>query len=546
MAVYLSAGVYVKEKDLSEIVPNIATTTAALVGYSPKGSTDVRLITTTKQFLAEYGDPMLGQGTPRDSYYFHYTALAFLQQGNKLYCKRVHDGNTTYGGCVIMSSTSGAANTAIASDAGVTVTDYAYDSTYPDALFYIYGKDAGDWNNNISIEVTSLDGNAYYPEDSFQIDVYYTDADSNKSLVESWVVSRKHQLDGFGQQMYLEDKINGFSSYISVVDSDAEDTVMPKETTAEITLDGGTNGIDVPSAAQIATAWDSFSNPDYVDVRILLNGGQTAAAVHTAMDTIARSRADCIAILDMPYSTTASVNAMLVWRADAGLGGSINSSYSAAYAGWLKVYDKFSGKLLELPPSGYIGAVYAYNDYAAYEWYAPAGFNRGILPIQGVTNVFEQGERDTLYDVGLNPIQQFVGSGNVVWGQKTMQKKPSALDRVNVRRLLITIEKSCAIALRYFVFEPNSDLTRFRVKAVLDEFLDLLSSRGAFQTEGGDKGYYVLCDTTNNTPAIIDRNEMHVDIFVKPSRAAEFIQLQTIITKTGASFSELISRGVFF
>ena len=134
----------------------------------------------------------------------------------------------------------------------------------------------------------------------------------------------------------------------------------------------------------------------------------------------------------------------------------------------------------------------------------------------------------------------------MVWGQKMEKTIPSALDRVNVRRLLITLEKAMAVALRGFCFEPNTEVTRLRVSTMLEQYLDLLSARGAFQTELGDKGYRVVCDTTNNTPATIDANELHVDVFLKPVRAAEIIQLQAIITQTGASFEELIARGVMF
>jgi hypothetical protein len=177
-------------------------------------------------------------------------------------------------------------------------------------------------------------------------------------------------------------------------------------------------------------------------------------------------------------------------------------------------------------------------------WYAPAGFNRGILNVLGLTDVFTQGERDALYVAQINPLQTFRGEGNVIWGQKTMQTKPSALDRVNVRRLLIILEKAISVSLKYFVFEPNSENTRLRITSMCESYLDTLSAQGAFQTELGDKGYMVVCDSTNNTPDTIDRNELHVDVFVKPSRAAEIIELGVIITSTGASFTELVSRNV--
>jgi phage tail sheath protein FI len=185
----------------------------------------------------------------------------------------------------------------------------------------------------------------------------------------------------------------------------------------------------------------------------------------------------------------------------------------------------------------------AYNDYVAQPWYAPAGFNRGSLNILEADFIFNQGDRDALYSAGINPVQTFKGRGTVIWGQKTLQIKASALDRLNVRRMLIVLEKSIAISLQDFAFEPNSVLTRFKVSAMVTSFLDTLSAQGAFQTEAGDRGYRVVCDTTNNTPDVIDRNELHVDVFVKPSRAAEFIQLQVIVTNTGVSFDELIAQG---
>jgi hypothetical protein len=276
---------------------------------------------------------------------------------------------------------------------------------------------------------------------------------------------------------------------------------------------------------------------------MLINGGYTSVGVQQKMKEIAEARADCVAILDIPYAQLASVDNMLTWRTETQ---NFNSSYCALYAPWCKVQDEWNDKVVEVPPSGYVASQYAYNDLVGETWLAPAGFNRGLMNVLGFTNVFSSGDRDSLYEVQINPCQMFRGRGNVIWGQKTEQTKASALDRVNVRRLLIVIEKAASIFLQNFVFEPNNSTTRFRITAGLDEYMNQLAAGGAFQQEGGDNGYLVLCNETNNTPAIIDRNELHVDLFVKPVRMAEFIQLQAIITSTGASFNELIARGVMF
>lgn len=532
MGFYLSAGVYTKEVDLSNIIPSIATTTAGLVGGSPKGDVDqLILVTNTQQFIKEYGEPVPGN-------YFHYSALAYLENGNKLYCKRVISG-ALYGGLEIKYAASAEANAALVT--GVASVAFVNDSD-SDNIFNIYGKDPGVWNSSVGIQIDNSDANTY----TFDILVYSLDSDGNWNQVESWTVSRKTQTDGYGRQQYLEDKINGYSAYIQVADSALDSDTMPKEQATTLALGGGSDGSAVDASA-INTGWDLFANPDDVDVRILIQGGagegsSEQVTVQTKLKTIAEARKDCIALLDMPYAQLTAVASMVTWRTSTQ---NFNSSYCALYAPWVKWYDQYNDKLVELPPSGFAASQIAYNDFVSEAWFAPAGFNRGILQSSvGLTNVFTQGERDLLYDDGINPLQTFRGDGNVIWGQKTQQTKASALDRINVRRLLIILEKAIASSLRFFVFEPNSELTRFRIVGMCEEYLDLLASKGAFQGEAGDKGYLVLCDETNNTPAVIDRNELHVDIFIKPTRAAEFIQLQVIVTNTGASFSELIAKGI--
>ena len=526
-SIYVSPGVYTQEKDLSQLIPNISTTVAGLVGYSTKGDiTQLRLITNTQQFIQEYGEPELGN-------YFHYTALAFLENGQRLYCMRVVNG-ALYGGVEIKTTTSVESNGAISS--GQLTPDFDT-ITGEDNLFMIFGKDPGAWNNNLGVRITNIDAVNY----EFDIEVYLLNSEGTYDLVETFTVSRKHQLDGYSRQEYLEERINGYSQCIWVADNIIESSdTMPKAQSTTLALAQGSDGSAI-SDSQITTGWDFFANPDDVDVRLLLNGGQTSVTVQTKMKTIAEARKDCIAVLDMPYSELDSVSSMITWRTATQ---NFNSSYCALYAPWVKIYDQYNDSLVEIPPSGYVGSQIAYNDYAANFWYAPAGFNRGILNVLGLTDVFTQGERDSLYEDQINPLQTFRGEGNVIWGQKTQQTRPSALDRINVRRLLIVLEKAIAVSLRQFVFEPNSENTRLRVTSMCEGYLDGLSAQGAFQTELGDKGYKVVCDTTNNTPTTIDANELHVDIFIKPSRTAEFIQLGVIVTSSGASFSELIARNV--
>jgi len=529
MGIYVSPGVYTKEVDLSNIIQSLSTTTAAIVGASNKGdTTQIRLITNTQQFVEEYGEPVLGN-------YFHYSALAFLENGNKLWCYRVQN-SALYSGVDIKTSDSVQSNAAI--DSGVTSPDYVSTSGQDD-LFQIYSKDPGLWGNDLGIRISGVDETTY----EFKITVYLKDENSIYQELETWTVSRKHQLDGYGSQQYLETAINGFSDYIVVADSPTAtyaDTVLPKVQATTLVFTEGSNGSTVADSHYI-TGWGLFENPDDVDIRIMIGGGQTSVNVQTELKRIAEARKDCIAILDVPLAETTSAASTVAWRE---VTQNFNSSYCALYSPWVKVYDSYNSTIVTLPPSGYVASQIAYNDYVTEVWYAPAGLNRGLLNVLSVVPVYTQGERDTLYETGINPLQTFRGEGNVVWGQKTEQTKASALDRINVRRLLITLEKAMAVSLRSFTFEPNSEITRFRIVAMLESYLDILSAKGAFQSELGDKGYSVVCDTTNNTPATIDRNELHVDVFIKPSRAAEFIELSVIVTATGATFSELIARGV--
>jgi len=548
-SIFLSPGIYVTEKDISEIAPMIATASAALVGYSAKGDVDnIRLITTDQQFIEQYGEP-----DPSSGHFFHYAALAYLARGNVLYCLRV-ENSALYGGADIMHSTSLEDSRAFTTGASAA-TFSAPSGLEDDCVMQIFGADPGVWDNKIGITITDVKGgDDGVPTDqyTFIINVYYQNDDGAYEHVESFKVSRKVKVDGFGKQLYLEDVINGVSSYISVADSDLADTALPEElaivpaTASSIILASGSDGSEISNTELIA-GWDEFSNPDDVDIRILINGGETEEPVQLKMKTVAEARFDCIAVLDMPYASTNTVEDMLTFRNTTQ---NFNSSYCALYTPWPKIYDAYNDLLITVPPSGLVAAQFAYNDYVGNPWSAPAGFTRGGLDVLEVVKLdgkpFSQGDRDVLYPAQINPLQMFRGEGNVIWGQRTEQAKTSSLSRVNVRRLLIVIEKTLAISLRQFVFEPNNEITRFRIESLLDEYLDNLSAQGAFQLEGGDKGYHVVCDETNNTPATIDNFALNVDVFIKPVRAAEYIKLQIIPTKTGASFKELIARGILF
>jgi Phage tail sheath protein subtilisin-like domain/Phage tail sheath C-terminal domain len=214
---------------------------------------------------------------------------------------------------------------------------------------------------------------------------------------------------------------------------------------------------------------------------------------------------------------------------------SVQSSYVATYGNWIKTNDIFINKQVWLPSSGYAAAIYASTSQSAYPWIAPAGFNRGT--INNVTDIAinpTQKQRDLLYKININPIAYFNNDGFVIYGQKTLFRKPSAFDRVNVRRLFLTLEKEAQALLKYFVFEPNSFATRNRLKGALVPIFDQA------KLNDGLYDYLLVCDETNNTPDVIDNNELRISIYIKPVRAAEFILADFVATRTGVDFSELI------
>ena len=212
-----------------------------------------------------------------------------------------------------------------------------------------------------------------------------------------------------------------------------------------------------------------------------------------------------------------------------------NTSYACVYANWAKVYDTYIGQNIWVPFSGFAAAVMARTSAARFPWIAPAGFNNGLIQTAlDIASVPNQKERDELYKANLNPITFFPAQGQVVFGQKTLLKKPSAFDRINVRRLFQALERPTRKAAQYFVFEPNTVFTRTRLINVLTPIFERAAANE------GLYDYLIVCDERNNTPEVIDNNELIVDIYIKPVRAAEFILINFVATRTDANFQEII------
>ena len=217
--------------------------------------------------------------------------------------------------------------------------------------------------------------------------------------------------------------------------------------------------------------------------------------------------------------------------------GAANSNFATTYGNWAKVYDSTSDSQIWIPFSGVAAKLYANNDANFAPWFAPAGFNRGI--VSGVNDIAispTQRQRDQLYRIAINPVTQFPAEGIVVFGQKTLQRKPTAFDRVNVRRLFLDLEKRTRETLKFFVFEPNTFLTRNKVVNTLTPIFE-----NCKQTEGV-YDYLIVCDDRNNPASVIDQNELRVDIYLKPVRAAEFILVNFYAVNTDVNFEEIVGQ----
>jgi hypothetical protein len=298
--------------------------------------------------------------------------------------------------------------------------------------------------------------------------------------------------------------------------------------------DTNTFGFDCSGTATTGTkaynkAFALLSNADYYDMNMLITPG-VIDSIHPLVTSAARNlveqRQDTFYIMD---SNALTDNIATVVQQVT----NIDSNYAATYFPWVRVVDPGKNKPIFVPPSVVMPGVLAFNDAVTAPWYAPAGLTRGGLTTAiGTFKNLSQSNRDTLYENRVNPIANFPNEGICVWGQKTLQARPSALDRVNVRRLLIAVKKFIASSTRYLVFEQNTSATRNRFLTIVNPYLEQV------RAQQGLSAFRVVMDETNNTPDVIDRNIMYGQIFLQPTRTAEFIVLDFNIQPTGASFPE--------
>ena len=306
-------------------------------------------------------------------------------------------------------------------------------------------------------------------------------------------------------------------------------------------LTGGTDD-NVPTNGELATAYDLFKDGETVDVNLLLTGPSqtnsdaTGVTKATAVIDVAEFRKDVVAFISPASADVLSITDAIAQTENVkGFADALSStSYAVLDSGYKYQYDKYNDVYRFVPLNGDVAGLCARTDNIADSWFSPAGLNRG--QIRGAVKLAynpNKSQRDTLYRARINPVATFPGQGTVLFGDKTLLSKPSAFDRINVRRLFITLEKAISTASKFQLFEFNDEFTRAQFRNSVEPFLrDVQGRRGLTD-------FLVVCDDTNNTGEVIDRNEFRADIFIKPNRSINFITLNFVATRSGVSFSEV-------
>lgn len=304
-------------------------------------------------------------------------------------------------------------------------------------------------------------------------------------------------------------------------------------TTAE--LSGGI--YEDATAGQIATAYAKFSNPDSIDVSLLMAGPTHSADIPNALISIAESRKDCLVFISPKSSDVVDNYGSEVTDIGTTITSLTASSYAVVDSGWKYQYDKYNDVYRWVPLNGDIAGLCVRTDVERDPWFSPAGLNRGV--IKNVVRLAwnpTKAERDELYKDGVNPVVTFPGEGTILYGDKTFAGPRSSFDRINVRRLFIVLEKSIAKAARGSLFEFNDEFTRAAFVNLVEPYLrDVQGRRGIYD-------FRVVCDTTNNTAEVIDQNQFVGDIYIKPARSINFIQLNFTAVRTGVAFEEIVGR----
>jgi hypothetical protein len=355
-----------------------------------------------------------------------------------------------------------------------------------------------------------------------------------------------------GDSIYYADVIRAKSNFIYWTDHISAGSNWGTDTTSTytavdtITIDELTGGTDdyALTAGEIEVAYDKFKDTESEDINLVIGGSSSIVAdtstghdTHVTMITnLVEGRKDCVGFVSPYRSATVGVTTSAKQASNVRVAADLcpSSSYMVFDSGYMYMYDKYNDAYRFVPLNGSVAGLCANTDQVADAWFSPAGYTRGT--VRGAIKLSfnpDKADRDILYQARVNPVVNFPGQGVTLFGDKTAQTKPSAFDRINVRRLFLVLEKAIATAAKFQLFEFNDEFTRAQFRSLIEPFLrDVQGRRGITD-------FLVKCDASNNTGSVIDRNEFVADIFVKPARSINFITLNFVATRTGVAFSEV-------
>jgi phage tail sheath protein FI len=560
MAFQLSPGVNVSEIDLTTIVPSVATSIGAFAGpfaWGPIG--EIITISDEVRLADKFGKP------DSTNYEYWFSAANFLAYTSNLKIVRAANITTTRN-----ATANGANNVALIKNEDDWLDNWSSGNTvygvaaarYAGALGNTLKVSIADANTystwTYSTQFTSSPGTSTYVSNKGgtldEVHVIVVDEDGLFSGTRGTVLEKfgfvskaSDAKDDSGNANYYKQVLQSKSKYIHWMShpttiatgtswgSSANNTAFANLTAnVTVSLSGGVDG--TISTANVISGYDFFDPAESVDIALVVSG-PADATVAVDLISMAESRKDCVVFLS-PLKTNVVDNAGSETTSITTYRNTLTStSYAVLDSNWKYQYDKYNDVYRWVPLNGDVAGLCARTDLERDPWFSPGGLNRGIIKnsIKLAWNPTKT-NRDDLYIKGINPIVTFQGEGTVLFGDKTLLSKPSAFDRINVRRLFIVLEKAIARAARFSMFEFNDQFTRAQFVALVEPFLrDVQGRRGITD-------FRVVCDETNNTGEVIDRNEFIGDIYIKPARSINFIQLNFVAVRTGVSFDEVVGK----
>jgi len=551
----LSPGVNVSEIDLTTVVPAVASSIGAFAGPFAWGPVNEIITISDEVRLADrFGKP------DSTNYEYWFSAANFLAYTNNLKVVRAASNASTFN-----ATANGAPNILIQNDsdwelnyAGGANTYGTFAARYAGSLgnsLKVSMADANTFNGwAYATQFTSAPSTSTFATNkggSFdEVHVIVVDEDglftgTKGTVLEKYEFASKASdaKDDSGNTNYYKNIIANRSKYIHWMSHPSDGTNWGSTavtafanltSNVTVSLTGGADG--TVSTANVITSYDKFEDSSSVDISLIIAGPSSETVVEDLI-SMAESRKDCVVFVspekaDVVDNPGSEVTDILAFRDTL-----TSTSYAVMDGNWKYQYDKYNDVYRWVPMNGDVAGLCARTDLERDPWFSPGGLNRGIIKnvIKTAWNPTKT-DRDSLYVKGVNPIVTFSGEGTVLFGDKTLQSKPSAFDRINVRRLFIVLEKAIARAARYSLFEFNDQFTRAQFVSLVEPFLrDVQGRRGITD-------FRVVCDETNNTGEVIDRNEFVGDIYIKPARSINFIQLNFVAVRTGVSFDEVVGK----